>query len=582
MKTSLPSASGLESLSAMIINESKNLYPHKLNLTKDIERSDPLWRYNTRGGIMLSSGGVRDSLVKPQEIAQLMMGLESCNENFDEEEDIKKAFEDTALNSGFNTYRNDIKSATVFSSKQIIDFCEEDEIISPTSNKEDLSAIFCFGSHEGFSRLARCIYSEENKEMIYSVGGYGLLARAVSTTKPTPYNVHLAEIDRNNGEKILLEDLKRIATQNPNAKTLYLEAKTMCGGIYNEEELDEIIKFCKSRDIFLIYDTAHANMEFDPKNKFPDITAICQKYNHEKFATIITGSKTYGLERARLGFVVTGGEFGKKLSKEMVRDGSRTHGSYGDLSYEVAKKMMEKPVEQRRNFLNENREQNCFNMNLMIGYIEGINSPKIDERFREKIASQIPPECQNGLEGIKLVYKPDGGIQLKINMADLQNKYLTNIRMFNAEIFSYALQKMAGVSTLHSYQVMDPEGFGMRLSFAIEKDVHAGTRAIHGFVKTLTDEPTHNPFMPPNVLAEDLIFPSQAERERRVVVAKQEMVDPIKIVEVANQNMKKMIPKFMKYLPEESMNNAVKIIQKNWRKHLQRNKEKEDTSNHER
>ena len=114
------------------------------------------------------------------------------------------------------------------------------------------------------------------------------------------------------------------------------------------------------------------------------------------------------------------------------------------------------------------------------------------------------------------------------------------------------------------------------------QDVHAGTRAIHGFVKTLTDEPTHNPFMPPNVLAEDLIFPSQAERERRVVVAKQEMVDPIKIVEVANQNMKKMIPKFMKYLPEESMNNAVKIIQKNWRKHLQRNKEKEDTSNHER
>ena len=75
----------------MIINESKNLYPHKLNLTKDIERSDPLWRYNTRGGIILSTGGVRDSLVKPQEIAQLMMGLESCNENFDEEEeDIKK------------------------------------------------------------------------------------------------------------------------------------------------------------------------------------------------------------------------------------------------------------------------------------------------------------------------------------------------------------------------------------------------------------------------------------------------------------------------------------------------------------
>ena len=155
-------------------------------------------------------------------------------------------------------------------------------------------------------------------------------------------------------------------------------------------------------------------------------------------------------------------------------------------------------------------------MNLMIGYIEGVGSSKLDADLKEQVLEQIPPEYQNGIEGLRVVHKPNGGIQLKANMSGLQNKYLTNVRMFNSEIFSYALQKMANVSTLNSYQVMDPEGFGMRLSFSRREDVHEGMRAVHDFAKSLTNEPTPNKFMPEVALAEHLIFPSEQEIEQNI------------------------------------------------------------------
>jgi aspartate/methionine/tyrosine aminotransferase len=49
-------------------------------------------------------------------------------------------------------------------------------------------------------------------------------------------------------------------------------------------------------------------MKFDPANKFPSITKIAQDQDYKDFAVIFTGSKTYGLERARFGLIMFGDE----------------------------------------------------------------------------------------------------------------------------------------------------------------------------------------------------------------------------------------------------------------------------------
>jgi aspartate/methionine/tyrosine aminotransferase len=476
---------GLRKSSEMIQKYGKNLIPHEHNLTKDIERTYGLWLSETRRGVMLSQGGVERSIVDSNQ---------------------------EGLLTGFQGYKSDRPQSFNPSQDAMKNFCKEEGIISDAANISDLSASFCFGSHEGFTRLARCFHSNSSKEMIYSIGGYALLARAVSMMKPSSYLVHLADIDRENGEKIIPAEIDKIAQRNPKAKILYLEAKTTCGAVYSEEEIQQIVEVCKKHDMLLFYDTAHANMEFSASHKFPDVASICQRMGHEKFAIVFTGSKTYGLERGRMGFVIVGnGEFGRNLVEEMRKDGSRTHGSSADLSFAITKKLMETPIENRRQFLEENRQKHHLNMNVMIGYIEGVESDKIDEELREQVKAQIPPKYQDGISGVDLVYKPESGIQLKVNISGLRDKYFSNIRMFNSEIFSYALQKTTDVATLHSYQILDPEGSGMRLSFAIGDDIHKGMRRIHDFASILTPTPTLNKFMPEVELAESLIFPSERE-----------------------------------------------------------------------
>lgn len=543
------SEDGLRKSSEMIQKYGRNLIPHEHNLTKDIERTYGLWLNETRRGIMLSQGGVERSIV------------DSSQEG---------------LLTGFQGYKSDRPQSFIPSQDAMKNFCKEDGVISDSANISDLSAIFCLGSHEGFTRLARCLHTESSKEMIYSVGGYALLARAVSMMKPSSYLVHLADIDRENGEKIIPAEIDRIAQHNPKAKVLYLEAKTTCGAVYNEEEIEKIVEVCKKHDLLLFYDTAHANMEFDTSNKFPDAAAICQRMEHEKFAIVFTGSKTYGLERGRMGFVIVGNkEFGRDLVEEMRKDGSRTHGSLSDLSFEITKRLMETPLEDRRQFLEENRQRHHFNMNLMIGYIEGFDSDKIDEEYREQIKAKIPPKYQEGIAGMDLVYRPESGIQLKVDISGLRDKYFGNIRMFNSEIFSYALQKTTDVATLHSYQILDPKGSGMRLSFAIEDDIHDGMRRIHDFASILTPTPTLNKFMPEVELAEELIFPNEREIAENIARYRSESkeVNAKELMTTYENHILESLPKAAAKvlsthsLTGEVVNLSATKIQKVWRNH---------------
>lgn len=213
--------------------------------------------------------------------------------------------------------------------------------------------------------------------------------RAVSTRREGKFDTHVVETEPSNGEKISAAALQKEMEKHPNAKTVYVESKTICGAVYADDEMEEIIKFCEKNKLFLIVDTAHANMELYPDAKVANATALCKKHNYEDFAVIFTGSKTYGLERVRVGFVVFGDE---NLVKVFDTELSKRLGSMGDISFEMAKALISSDVSQRKDFLRENVERHRHNMNLMIGYIEGCSSPNIDEDMLELVIQKILPE----------------------------------------------------------------------------------------------------------------------------------------------------------------------------------------------
>ena len=474
-------------LSKIIKEEAKSLHPQNSNLVNDLaDRASRMWYSYFSRGICLSNGGVEKSFIE-----------------------IKDSLENSHLET-FNMYETESKYS--LSQEQIKKFLVDEGAISITNNLESLSVSFSLGSHEGFIRTARCIYRKGfNEGIFFPSGGYGLLAVAIADLKPLSYQVNIIKVDKNKGEKILLDDLSQEIVKYPKNKTLFLDMKTTCGAVYTPTELKEIVSFCKTNKIFLIADAAHFNMEFSKKNSIPDIFKICQELDYNEFIVMYTGSKTYGLERARTGFILLSEKNSYLTLKRMNDDFLRVFGTISDLPLYIAYQLVNSSLTARQEFLTNTIKKHRINMNLMITYIEGINSLKIDTDLKKIITKEIPLIYQVGIKGMKIVYKPESGIQMKVDISDLKNKYFTNIRMFNAEIFSYALNKIADVVSLHSYQILDPEGYSMRLSFSIKEDVHQGMKAIHNFVNSLTDIPSLNPFFPDYQLAENLIFPEKRQ-----------------------------------------------------------------------
>jgi aspartate/methionine/tyrosine aminotransferase len=552
---------GLKKLSELILRERRNLIPHIHSLPKhDSVRTDRLWRENTRFGTFMSNGGVGRAFLSAEDVRR-------SDSDASRSEVIQRNLGE------YNLYRTDRPESTKLPQDKLKQFLTDEGLIDPSSDREKISVEFSLGSHEAFTRLLRCIrHDKKNTGLLYPVGGYGLLVRAAATVEVGKYDVCLVQADREHGEKILLSSLEKEAARHPRAKTLYLESKTMCGAIYSREELEEIVKFCKEKDMFFILDSAHANMEFDPSKKFPDLASICQAQDYTKYAQIFTGSKTYGLERGRVGFTIFGD---KDLAKKFYGESSKVMGSMSDVPIELASALILSPPEARKKFRDERLQYHESNMNLLIAYVEGIDSPNVDGRFKEGLRKEIPPEYQNGIEGMKLIYRPDGGIQLKVDMSGLCQKYFGNIKMFNSEIFSYALHEATDVVTLHSYQLMDEVGNAMRLSFSVREDVHKGMQLMQDFVReALTDQPSPNPYMSGVALAEDFIFPTEAEMDH-VAAESRIGAEGLKLEEERlhaeyRDRAKSMLPEFYQKFVTEALENeivekAAETIQNKWR-----------------
>lgn len=541
---------GLHSLTEIIKKEGSNLIPRINDLVKaNMERTRKLWYAYFHKGIPLSSGGIEDSFIQYNDF--------SSSKNLGK----------------FNVYRSDRPESTSLSQEQMLNFIVAETAPNNKISIDELHCSFCFGSHEGLVRFARCIYNaHSNNGAFYPTGSYAFMAAALSTMKPTQYKVNLIKTDSINGGKINLIDLHNQIKLRPTCKTLFLELKTTGGAIYTADEMRCIIDICRDNRLFLIVDAAHMNMQFDENNAFPDVIGLCQKQGYHDFAMLYTGSKTYGLERARVGFVV----ISKKnrtddLHFTIDRDLYRAIGSAGDISFEVANLLINSRIDERKKFVRTQAEKNRYNMNLMLAYIEGVKSNNIDHDLVQKIKLEMKPEYHSGIQGMSVAYKPKSGLQMKADVSGLCNKYYTNISMFNSEIFSYALNKVAGVVTLNSYQILEPNGFYMRLSFPSLDDVHHGMIAIHNFVKSLTDFPTTNIFMPEVKDISSLIFPNK-DKVQMSLDASRNPVDH-NFIRECKSNIRLYTPKYIKLndtMINGILNDSASKIQKVWREHKPR------------
>jgi hypothetical protein len=475
----------LYNLSKIIKQHANSLVPNLNNVAEDLlRRSSDLWYKFFARGIMLSTGGVEKSFVNLEDFSRY------------------------PLLQSFNGYMNE--ESHLANQETIKTFFIEENLISKENKQENLVFSFCLGSHEGIMRVLRCIYNEKyNNGLFFPMGSYGLIATSAMDLKPVGYKVALVQTDRINGEKILIRDLKNVSLKQSSFKTLFIDIKTIAGNIYATEELEEIVVYCKENHIFLIADTAHINMEFLPQFKFPNLLQIFQKYNFVNYVVAWTGSKTYGLERGRVGFILMDRQNQILSIKELESGFGQVFGTISDLPQVVAQELILSSYAARCNFLREANKKHYYNMNLMLAYLEGINSKNIDLVLLQDIQTEIPMMYWGGIPELKLIFKPKAGIQLKVDMSNLHDKYFGNIRMISSEFFCYCLNAFKGVVTLHSFQIMDPSGFSLRLSFSIKEDVHKGMQKIFQFVKSLSPDPQENKFLSEKDVVDDLVFPPE-------------------------------------------------------------------------
>lgn len=544
---------GLFLLTQIIQKENTNLIPRQFDMTKtNVERVRTLWYRYCNKGISLSNGGVSKSFINMDSIINCP-NLESLH-----------------------MYRSDRLESTVLTQDMMRKFLIEEAALSPAISKDIISISFCFGSHDGFARLMRCLYHPKfNNGIFYPTGGYGILSAAASTMRPLSYNVYLININRHLGEKVNVAHMRELFIKHPTSKTLFLDLKTTAGAVYTVEEVNHIIALCKQFSVFLIADLAHINMEFNTKNKFPEVASLCFAQNFHEFAILYTTSKTYGLERARVGFFI----LSKKTKDSMLtlkadRDLYRVIGAGGDISFEIASALFNSDLKKRKEYIRTQVEQHRYNLNLMIAYLEGTHSTTLDLDFKQKIKNEIPNKYNQGINFLKIVYKPESGIHLKVSTKNLKDKYFFNIPMFNAEIFSYAINKVCKVVSLNSYQIMDPEGFGLRLSFSIEHDVRVGMQSICDFMNFLSDKPRLNKFCPEVHQMGTYIFPSN-EKMNKVILESYQLPPELRLFSRFKHNIKRDLPNYVKLSDKdiyEALSSAAKKIQFAWKKHSMKRK----------
>jgi hypothetical protein len=475
----------LQQLTKLI--QTENLLPDLNNLVDDIaNRASFIWyKYFSQGKILLSVGGVKYALL--------------TFANLDHQLKVSRF--------SFNQYNEN--NHLPYTRDELINFFIEEKSLSNQTTTDHLSFSFCLGSHEGFVRVARCIYHHTaNNSMFFPVGSYGLLATGISDLKPASFHIHLVNVTQDAHEKISLSHLSDLTEQFPSCKTLFIDVKTTTGSIYTTSEMMAIAQFCKQKNLFLVVDTAHMNMGFSPQDEFPDFHSMAHTLDFHDFIILYTASKTYGLERGRVGFIIFDNLSKFTTFNRIDSDLSRIYGSVCEVPILLSAQLIKTPVAVRRQHTRHQAMNHRYNMNLMLAYIQGVHSTWMDKDLKEGICAEVPIKYHHGIPELRVYNKPKIGLQMKVDTSLLYKKYFGNIHLFNSEMLIYALMLYSRVVALHSYQILDPDGFSIRLSFAFKSDVHQGMQRFHDLLGVLNDSPTPNRFMPGVEDADSKIFTS--------------------------------------------------------------------------
>lgn len=260
------------------------------------------------------------------------------------------------------------------------------------------------------------------------------------------YSIRIADVDRLNDEKINLASLKLITIIYPESKVLYLDAKTVAGSYYTEDELKQIIKLCKKKNIFIIYDTTHLGLELQSEKQQLTITYLCQQEDHTAYAVLYTASKTYGLELGRVGFCVScenfkvadrKGNFASFYEKfeETIFD---YIGAIPVHSLFLANELINTTLEFRKKFREKLKLKHKNNLLLLIAYINGIDDACISSD-NDFLKENLPQEYHAKTTDINIVKIPDGGIQIKVDISCLIGKYFFITILQVQKLFSICL-----------------------------------------------------------------------------------------------------------------------------------------------
>lgn len=502
----------LTHLTSFLKQISTDLIPHNHSNFLEVHRALKIWSLFSSKNIRLDEGGIEESISIDTPLPKYHGYIEQAGPS-----------------------QNDIKK-----------FLLDERAIEENTNIDFIYINFSLGSHNGFIQTLKTLYHPLfSNQLFFPEFAYGLFYMAAIRADYSP--IFLAS-DKKNGEKINFTTLLNNIKKHKDCKILYLDAKTTAGVFYTELELIEIIDVCKKHSIFLIYDISHLGLELHSSRRQLSITLICQQKNYFSYVILYTASKTYGLEKGRVGFCIS--DTRNKVRCEIDRQVSFAQknsennflyfGLFPTQSLILANSLITLPHSYRKEFRKRICEKHSLNLAIMIAYIEGVNSENIAHNLRDTIKEIIPCEYHIGIKSISLITIPLGGFQLKIDLCTIIGKFFFHFQITSSETVYYLLSAFYNVVVLYGPQILDFSSTQLRLSFCSQEKILIGMSALFKFMSLITDAPI---FIGEN----KEIFSFKIERQKNIIQVinksrkDQELIDSIALLTIYKDNFLRLV-----------------------------------------
>ena len=191
----------------------------------------------------------------------------------------------------------------------------------------------------------------------------------------------------------------------------------------NIKLLEDIGKVCVKNDIFIIDDLIYRDLTYDQKDLAKPIGTIDKYFDNT--ISLFGLSKSYGLAKARSGFVVANDALIRAFRDQIFYLMDSTSSLQTSLlagAYNASRKR----YKEYNKYFNRLIPQYIFNRDICIALIEGIetlkgekNYNKIKRLLKKSLNKEDFNNIKNGIDGFKLVIKPESGFFMLIDFSEL-------------------------------------------------------------------------------------------------------------------------------------------------------------------